>query len=88
MRCGACSGFSDVVKIVEFVTEYIEHAPALMMVIEEAATRNGVQDDVQPVLSAAEEYFLAPNDIIPDHYGLIGGEPDAIDRFGAPGDPA
>ncbi len=68
---------ADVGKVVAFVTEYIEHAPALMMVIEEAATRNGVEADVQPILDATEKYFLALDDIIPDHYGLVGLLDDA-----------
>ncbi len=67
----------DLDSFVAFVTEYIEHAPALMIVIEEAATRNGVQDDVQPILDATEKYFLAKDDIIPDHYGLVGLLDDA-----------
>ena len=68
---------TDVGKIAGLVTEYIEHAPALMMVIEEAAARNGVLADVQPILSATENYFLMPDDIIPDHYGLVGLLDDA-----------
>ncbi len=68
---------SDVEHIVAFVTDYIEHAPALMMVIEDAATRNGAQADVQPILKTTENYFLAADDIIPDHYGLVGLLDDA-----------
>lgn len=67
----------DVEKVIGFVTEYIEHAPAMMMIIEEAAATNGVQPDVQPILDATEEYFFAPEDIIPDHYGLVGLLDDA-----------
>jgi uncharacterized membrane protein YkvA (DUF1232 family) len=67
----------EVGKIVGFVVEYIEHAPTLMMVIDEAAARNGVQADVQPILNAVENYFLAPDDIIPDRYGLVGLLDDA-----------
>ena len=67
----------EVAKVVEFVTEYIEHAPALMTVIEEAATKNEVLADVRPILDASEEYFLATDDIIPDHYGLVGLLDDA-----------
>lgn len=49
---------ADVGKIVAFVTQDIEDAPALMMVIDESATRNGAQTDVQPILKATENYFL------------------------------
>jgi len=64
-------------KIIDFVTEYIEHAPALMMMIEETAAVSGALPDVQPILDVTEDYFLAPDDTIPDHYGLVGLLDDA-----------
>ncbi len=67
----------DVERTVGLVIEYIEHAPALMTQIDEEAVRNGVQADVQPILDATEGYFLAPDDIIPDRYGLVGLLDDA-----------
>ncbi len=67
----------EVSKIVGLVIAYIEHAPALMMAIDEAAAQKGVQADVQAILNATENYFLAPDDIIPDHYGLVGLLDDA-----------
>lgn len=67
----------EVAKVIEFIAEYIEHAPALMMIIEEAAATTGAQPDVQPILDATEDYFLAPGDVIPDHYGLVGLLDDA-----------
>ncbi|MDJ0749425.1 MAG: YkvA family protein [Woeseiaceae bacterium] len=67
----------EVERTVGFVIEYIEHAPALMTQIDEEAARNGVQADVQPILNATEDYFLAPDDIIPDRYGLVGLLDDA-----------
>ena len=67
----------QVKKIIDFVTEYVEHAPALMMIIEETAAMSGAQPDVQPILDVTEDYFLTPNDIIPDHYGLVGLLDDA-----------
>ena len=67
----------QVKKIVDFVTAYIEHAPALMMIVEEKAAMSGAQPDVQPILDVTEDYFLAPDDIIPDHYGLVGLLDDA-----------
>lgn len=67
----------DVKKVVGFITEYIEYAPALMMIIEKAAVAKGVQLDVQPILDATEDYFLKTEDIIPDHFGLVGLLDDA-----------
>jgi uncharacterized membrane protein YkvA (DUF1232 family) len=67
----------EVQKVVSFVSEYIEHAPALMTLIEKAAANSGAQHHVQPILDATEIYFLAPDDIIPDHLGLVGLLDDA-----------
>jgi len=67
----------DVDKVVAFVSDYIEHAPVLMVAIEEAAAQNGTQADIQPILDATASYFEAPDDIIPDRYGLVGLLDDA-----------
>ncbi len=67
----------EVQKVIDFISEYIEHAPALMKLIEEAAANSGAQHEVQPILDATENYFLAPDDIIPDHLGLVGLVDDA-----------
>ncbi len=67
----------EVRKIINFVSDYVEHALALMMMIEAAAAKIGALQEVQPVLDAAENYFLAPDDTIPDQLGLIGLMDDA-----------
>ena len=60
-----------------FFVEYIKSALTEMEHIESAATKAGTLRDVQPVLDAAEKYFLASDDVIPDHLGLIGLLDDA-----------
>ena len=67
----------DVQSIVQFISDYIELAPALLERIEAAAGAAGLQDDVQPILDATEEYFLTTDDTIPDHLGLVGLLDDA-----------
>jgi uncharacterized membrane protein YkvA (DUF1232 family) len=62
---------------VTFIREYIEHAPALLEAVAAAAEEAGVSRDVFPILQAAEQYFLAPFDFIPDHLGLLGLMDDA-----------
>lgn len=64
-------------KVIDFVTEYVESALTLMLIVEKAAKENGAQPSVQPLLDAIEEFFLAPDDIIPDHLGLAGLLDDA-----------
>ena len=57
---------------IAFITEYIEHAPALIDMIEQSAAAAGQSSVVQPIVGAAEDYFLSPHDLIPDHFGLLG----------------
>jgi len=64
-------------KVISFVSEYIDHAPALMQLIEEAATHSGAQHHVQPILDTTEDFFLAADDTIPDRLGLVGLLDDA-----------
>ena len=63
--------------MLKFIQEYIEHAPALLDQIALAANRAHCADEVLPILEAAEQYFLAPLDLIPDHFGLLGLVDDA-----------
>ena len=67
----------EVQKVISFVSDYIEHAPALMRLIEEAATSSDLKRHVQPILDATENYFLTPDNIIPAHLGLVGLVDDA-----------
>lgn len=67
----------EVQSVINFVSEYVEHALALVMLIEDAAATIGARHEVQSVLDAAEDFFLAADDTIPDHLGLIGLMDDA-----------
>lgn len=67
----------EVQEVIDFVGEYIEHAPALMKLIEDAAAKSGGRQLVQPILNATEDYFLAADDTIPDRLGLVGLLDDA-----------
>jgi uncharacterized membrane protein YkvA (DUF1232 family) len=60
-----------------FIREYIEHVPASMEAIAAAAPKIGGQAQLQHLLSAAEQYWFAGFDIIPDHVGLTGLLDDA-----------
>ncbi len=64
-------------KVTDFVVAYIEQAPAIMRVVEETAAKNGELPSVQAILDAIEDFFLLPDDIIPDHLGLAGLLDDA-----------
>lgn len=67
----------QVQKVINFVGEYIEHAPALMKLISEAAANSDALQHVQPILDITENYFLSPDDTIPDRLGLVGLLDDA-----------
>jgi len=60
-----------------FVRDYIEHVPAIMEAIAAAAPKIGDQAQLQHVLAAAEQYWFATLDFIPDHIGLTGLLDDA-----------
>jgi uncharacterized membrane protein YkvA (DUF1232 family) len=68
---------ADVAGTVAFVEEYVRHAPAVLQALAAAAQQAGVHAEIAPVLTAAEEYFHAPLDVIPDHMGLLGLMDDA-----------
>ncbi len=68
---------SDIHNAVAFIGQYIEHAPALLEALHEAAQKEGVGASVSQILSTAEQYFLTPVDFIPDHLGLVGLMDDA-----------
>lgn len=74
---GASVGALQIGKVLDFVTEYIESAPALMLTVEKASIENDAQPCIKPLLDAIEEFFLTPDDIIPDHLGLAGLLDDA-----------
>lgn len=64
-------------EVVKMVEDYVVHVPALIDAIITAAEKYGIYNQIQPMLKAAEDYFLAPIDIIPDHLGLLGLLDDA-----------
>lgn len=63
--------------VMQFITEYVEHAPALIDLIEETAAGMGKTDRIRPMTRVAEGYFLTEDDLIPDHLGLVGLLDDA-----------
>lgn len=67
----------EVQSVIQFIIQYVEHVPALIEMIEQSASAAGVLEDVQPVIAAAEDYFLSSDDLIPDHLGLLGLMDDA-----------
>lgn len=60
-----------------FIRDYVAHVPETMDAIAAAAPRLGDSVPLQHVLSAAEQYWFAGLDIIPDHVGLTGLLDDA-----------
>lgn len=67
----------EITNTCKFIQEYIEHAPAMLDEIYSAARQTGIIDQIKSILEAAEGYFLAPIDVIPDHLGLVGLMDDA-----------
>jgi len=67
----------DLDGVLAFVRDYVEHVPATLEAIAAAAPRTGDREQWQHLLSAAEQYWFAALDIIPDHVGLTGLLDDA-----------
>jgi uncharacterized membrane protein YkvA (DUF1232 family) len=63
--------------VVDFLREYVQFVPSLLLETAKAADAAGVADTVFPLLEAAESYFFAPDDVIPDRDGLQGLVDDA-----------
>lgn len=63
--------------VLQFVQDYIEHAPALLDHITDTARKAGFYGLISHILDEAEQYFLQPFDLIPDHLGLLGLIDDA-----------
>ena len=74
---GARPSAADLAGTVTFVGEYVKHALAILQELEAAAQRAGASQEIAPLVSAAEQYFLAPVDLIPDQLGLVGLIDDA-----------
>lgn len=60
-----------------FIYQYIEHVPALLEQMLAVAKKQEILNQVIPILEAAEKYFIAPGDFIPDRLGLLGLMDDA-----------
>lgn len=67
----------DVQQVVEFVKEYIRHVPYYMEKGMAAARRLGMTRSMDMMMSELETYWLAEEDLIPDHLGLVGLMDDA-----------
>ena len=62
---------------VMFVRNYVQRVPQLLDQTRAAAQQAGWGEAIAPLLDAAEEYWVAPLDVIPDHLGLVGVTDDA-----------
>jgi uncharacterized membrane protein YkvA (DUF1232 family) len=54
------------------IDNYIDAAPVLMEGIYSAAERMQIVPAVEPLLTAATQYFFGANDLVPDHLGTLG----------------
>jgi uncharacterized membrane protein YkvA (DUF1232 family) len=68
---------SEAEGLFQWIVEYVEFVPHLMEEGLASARDVGLGTEVEKILGAAESYWLEPNDIIPDHQGLLGIVDDA-----------
>lgn len=64
-------------EVVSFIREYIEHVPEYLEQGTAAAQQLGLQSQWAQMAQELEAYWFNPNDVIPDHLGLLGVTDDA-----------
>lgn len=74
---GASPTDAQIGEAVGFVEGYVRHVPFYMEQGFEAATRAGIGGEMRAALEVALQYWQEPNDVIPDHLGLLGILDDA-----------
>jgi len=63
---------STVAEILSAWHVQLENVPDLIDAMRHAARRAGVGEAIEPVLQAAEGYFLDRHDLLPDSHGVLG----------------
>lgn len=63
--------------IVDFVRGYVEHVPYYMEQGVAAARRVGLASEMEKMVGELEAYWFTADDLIPDHFGLVGLMDDA-----------
>jgi uncharacterized membrane protein YkvA (DUF1232 family) len=73
-RSGASAGddTSTIADILESWRAQLELVPELFQHLRDAAEEAGIGSQVEPVLEMAQHYFLDPDDVLPDHHGVLG----------------
>ena len=67
----------DFAPLIKYLSEYVESAPDLLDACLAAAESAGIAKAVRPIVRTAAQYFLEPEDYIPDEWGLLGLLDDA-----------
>jgi uncharacterized membrane protein YkvA (DUF1232 family) len=73
-RSGASADDDDstVADILASWRAQLELVPDLFQNLRDAAGEAGIAEKVEPVLETAQHYFLEPDDVLPDHHGVLG----------------
>lgn len=58
--------------LASFITQYIEHVPDFLEALTALMKETGIFDQGKVFLTIAEEFFIAPPELISEHTGLIG----------------
>jgi uncharacterized membrane protein YkvA (DUF1232 family) len=76
-RTGASMSDQQRAECLGFITAYIQETPDILDAAFSAARGAGVLQSMQPIFDAAFNYWADPNDVFPDHIGLLGLVDDA-----------
>jgi len=61
----------DVKPLVDFVDRYISHVPDFIEAIKTIIQEAQIENEVQPILTVAANYFLSPPDLIKENSDLL-----------------
>lgn len=67
----------DIAGVVKFISEYIDHVPALLEEGFAKADKLGLGDPMNKMFGVLEIYWMDENDLIPDRLGMMGLVDDA-----------
>ena len=63
---------NSVEPLADFVERYISHVPDFIDAIQEIIQEAKIEQEVQPIITVAANYFLSPPDLIKDPRHLVG----------------
>lgn len=68
---------NGIAQLISLLEQYVEGTVGLIEACAVSGEQAGIGSSISPVLQTALQYFLTPNDLLPNHHGLYGLLDDA-----------